>query len=130
MVPKALTPEDRPAPRILVVEDDVVIRAGTAQFLRGAGFDVLEAVDGDGAVEILEAAADVRLAFIDITLPGDMSGLDLLEVIQRDFPLVKMLFTSGLVTGDRLEQRGLPFLRKPYFMFEVERHIRSLLERA
>lgn len=128
MVPNALTPEEQPAPRILVVEDDVVIRAGAAQFLRDAGFDVLEAVDGDGAVEILQAAPDVRLVFIDVTLPGDMSGLDLLEIIQRDFPLVKMLFTSGVVTGDRLEQRGLPFLRKPYFMFELERQIRSLIE--
>jgi CheY-like chemotaxis protein len=128
MVPNALTPEEQPAPRILVVEDDVVIRAGAAQFLRDAGFDVLEAVDGDGAVEILQAAPDVRLVFIDVTLPGDMSGLDLLEVIQRDFPLVKMLFTSGVVTGDRLEQRGLPFLRKPYFMFELERQVRSLIE--
>jgi CheY-like chemotaxis protein len=124
MVP---TPEDEPAPRILVVEDDVVIRAGTAQFLRGVGFDVLEAADVEGAVEILQAA-DVRVVFIDVTLPGDRSGLDLLEIIQRDFPLVKMLFTSGLMTGDRLEQRGLPFLRKPYFTFELERHIRSLLE--
>jgi len=128
MVPRALTPGDRPAPRILVVEDDVVIRAGTAQFLRGAGFDVLEAVDVDGAVEILQAAADVRLVFIDVTLPGDRSGLDFLEIIQRDFPDVRMLFTSGIVTGDRLAQRGLPFLRKPYFMFELERLVRSLIE--
>lgn len=128
MVPKALTPEEQPAPRILVVEDDVLIRAGAAQFLRGAGFDVLEAADGEGAVEILQVAPDVRLVFIDVTLPGDMSGLDLLEIIQRDFPLVKMLFTSGVVTGDRLAQRGVPFLRKPYFMFELERQIRSLIE--
>jgi len=127
MVPNALTP-DQPAPRILVVEDDVVIRAGAAQFLRRAGFDVLEAADVDGAVEILQAAADVRVVFIDVTLPGDRSGLDLLEIIQRDFPEVKMLFTSGIVVGDRLTQRGVAFLRKPYFMFELERHIRSLIE--
>jgi CheY-like chemotaxis protein len=128
MVPKALTPEDQPVLRILVVEDDVVIRASAAQFLRDAGFDVLEAADVGSAVEILWAAADVRVVFIDVTLPGDMSGLDLLEIIQRDFPLVKMLFTSGVAVGDGLTQRGLPFLRKPYFMFEVERRIRSLIE--
>jgi CheY-like chemotaxis protein len=128
MVPKALTPEDQPALRILVVEDDVVIRASAAQFLRDAGFDVLEAADVDSAVAILWAAADVRVVFIDVTLPGDMSGLDLLEIIQRDFPLVKMLFTSGVAVGDRLAQRGLPFLRKPYFLFEVERQIRALIE--
>jgi hypothetical protein len=38
-----------------------------------------------------------------------------------------VLFTSGIVPADDVEPTGVPFVRKPYFLFEVERHIRSLL---
>ena len=38
-------------PKVLIVEDDVLIRAATAQFLRGTGFTVLEAVDADQELE-------------------------------------------------------------------------------
>jgi two-component system, response regulator PdtaR len=131
MVPNSLTTGETPEPDpiILVVEDDVLIRAATAQYLRGSGFDVLEAVNVDEAVKILQVNKDVRVVFTDVRLPGARSGIDLLEIVQRDFPHAKVLFTSGIVRADELADKDITFIRKPYFLFEVERHIKALLSK-
>jgi CheY-like chemotaxis protein len=129
MVPHSVTTGETPQPDpiVLVVEDDVLIRAAAAQYLRGAGFDVLEAVNVDEAVQILRATAGVRVVFSDVKLAGPRSGFDLLEVIRQDFPEVQVLFTSGVVPADEVSRTGVPFVRKPYFLFEIERHIKTLL---
>ena len=75
MVPNSLTTGEAPEPDpvVLVVEDDVLIRAATAQYLRGSGFEVREAVSVDEAVKILQATPAVRVVFTDVRLPGARS---------------------------------------------------------
>jgi DNA-binding NtrC family response regulator len=109
-----------------MVEDDVLIRAAAAQYLRGAGFVVREAIDVGDAEAIL-ATGDVSAVFVDVKLAGPRTGFDLLEIIKRDFPQVKVLFTSGVVPAEDVEPTGMPFVRKPYFLFEIERQLKSLL---
>ena len=129
MVPSAAADSEASGPPVvLLVEDDVVIRAATAAHLRGLGYETLEAVDFDQAVALLKARSDIGVVFSDIKLPGDKSGFDLLAVVERDFPAVRMLFTSGVIKAEEASHRGITFLRKPYFLFEVERQIRALLE--
>jgi CheY-like chemotaxis protein len=113
-------------PKILIVEDDVLIRAAVAQYLRGAGFEVLEAVSVDQALDLLRAGP-VQLVFTDVKLPGARNGLDLMRIVQSDFPQAKVLLTSGVVKADEVTLDGTTLLRKPYFLFEVERHLRALI---
>ena len=112
--------------KILIVEDDVLIRAAAAQYLRGAGFEVLEAVSVEQALDLLRAGP-VQAVFADVKLPGTQSGLDLMRIVQADFPKSKVLLTSGVVKADEVTLDGTTLLRKPYFLFEVERHLRALL---
>ena len=112
--------------KLLIVEDDVLIRAAAAQYLRGAGFEVLEAVSVEQALELLQAGP-VQAVFADVKLPGTQSGLDLMRIVQADFPKAKVLLTSGVVKADEVTLEGITLLRKPYFLFEVERHLRALL---
>lgn len=112
--------------RILIVEDDVLIRAAAAQYLRGAGFEVLEAVSVEQALELLRSSP-VQVVFTDVKLPGSQNGLDLMRIVQSDFPKAKVLLTSGVVKADEVTLDGITLLRKPYFLFEVERHLRTLL---
>lgn len=114
------------AAKILIVEDDVLIRAAAAQYLRGTGFEVLEAVRVDQALELLRAEP-IHAVFADVKLPGEQSGLDLMHIVQADFPTAKVLLTSGVVKADEVTLEGITLLRKPYFLFEVERHLRALL---
>ena len=63
-------------PRILVVEDDAAIRLLTANALRKAGFNVLEACTADeGAALISDANLDAIVT--DVEMPGAMDGYDL-----------------------------------------------------
>jgi len=114
-------------PIILIVEDDVLIRAAAAQHLRGCGFVVLEAVDVEQALDLLRAPTSVQIVFADVKLPGPQDGLDLMRIVRRDHPAVKLLLTSGVLKTDEATVDGVTLMRKPYFLFEVERHIRSLL---
>jgi DNA-binding NtrC family response regulator len=116
------------AARILIVEDDVLIRAAAAQYLRGTGFEVLEAVSVEQALELLRAQP-VEVVFTDVKLQGSQSGLDLMRIVKSDFPDAKVLLTSGVVKADDVTTDGITLLRKPYFLFEVERHLRALLAR-
>ena len=112
-------------PTVLVVEDEILVRNAAAQYLRGCGFFVVEAVNADEALAMLHAVAEVDVVFSDVKLPGPRNGADLAQIIQKDFPHVKVLLTSGVTPLPELE--GIRLLRKPYFLFEVERQIRRLL---
>jgi CheY-like chemotaxis protein len=113
-------------PTVLIVEDDVLVRAAAAKYLRGTGFTVLEAVDVDQALALLRAEP-VQLVFADVKLPGTRNGLDLMRMLPTEFPGVKGLLTSGVVSADELPLGEITLLKKPYFLFELERHLRRLL---
>jgi len=128
MVPNSVENADPSRPVVLlIVEDDVLIRAATTSYLRGVGYEVLEAVNVEQAEGILGSRPDVGLVFCDVKLPGERSGFDLLEVIRQDFPLVKVLFASGVIKAEEAARDGVPFLRKPYILLEVQRRIEALL---
>jgi CheY-like chemotaxis protein len=114
-------------PAILVVEDEVLVRSAAAAYLRGVGFRVLEAVDVDEAARLLASERSIAVVFADVKLPGGRSGSDLARLIRQDCPEVKVLLTSGVVQAldDGIE--GVALLKKPYFLFDVERRIRALL---
>lgn len=115
------------APKVLVVEDEVLVRAALAQHLRSSGFVVLEAVTYEEAVTLLKAEPFIDAVFADVRLPGAQSGLDLTLLIQRDYPTVKVLLTSGVIRSEETSLANVTLIRKPYFLFEVERRIRALI---
>ena len=102
-------------PRVLVVEDEVLVRLVIADHLRDAGFVVIEATSGEEARSILDAGVVVDLVFTDVRMPGSMDGLDLLGFIQENRPSLPVLVTSGHLERDLAYARGAArFLPKPY----------------
>ncbi|MEW6257485.1 MAG: response regulator [Pseudomonadota bacterium] len=105
-----------PALRILLVEDDELVRFATAQMLRDMDHSVTEAADGVEALALLESdEVDVLLA--DMGLPG-MSGIDLALEVRRRRPQVRVVFASGrrmlpAERGDPLLSDAIELL-KPY----------------
>jgi CheY-like chemotaxis protein len=67
-------------PVILIVEDEALVRLSAVGMLEDAGFRMIEAVNGDEALELLEADSDVQLLFTDINMPGAINGLALVKV--------------------------------------------------
>jgi len=85
-------------PRILIVDDSATVRQQVSLALTGAGFEVVEAVDGQAGAETIEAEDDLSLVICDVNMPR-MNGLEMLERIkaggQRDHLPVVMLTTEG-----------------------------------
>jgi CheY-like chemotaxis protein len=115
-------------PVVLVVEDEFLVRLNAVLMIEDAGFDVLEAVDADQAIEILEAGPDIHVIFTDIQIPGSMDGLKLAHAVRGPWPPIKIIATSGHVNlrTDDLPEGGR-FLPKPYGPEEVIGTLRELV---
>ena len=71
------------------------MREHTGRLLEELGYSVLAAEHGREALAILERAADVRLLFTDVGLPGGLNGRQLADAVLRQRPDIKVLFTTG-----------------------------------
>jgi CheY-like chemotaxis protein len=111
-------------PRILVVEDEVLIRFDIAEALRGLGVSVVEAASADEAWQYLTAGGSVDVVFTDHRMPGSMTGGQLATRIRRQYPSLVVIVTSAY-----FDDRGWsePIVPKPYDPFETAT---ALAERA
>jgi two-component system chemotaxis response regulator CheY len=84
--------------KVIVVDDSLTIRQQVGTALTQAGFEVVEAVDGQDGAEVIGRTADAALVICDINMPR-MNGLEMLEQIKKDarhsaLPVL-MLTTEG-----------------------------------
>jgi CheY-like chemotaxis protein len=86
---------------ILVVDDEPLIRAGLEEGLRLNGFQVLQAGDGDEALDVL-ASEPIGLVLTDLAMPR-RDGIETIIEIRRRFPHVKVIALSGVFGGLCLE---------------------------
>jgi CheY-like chemotaxis protein len=117
--------------RILVVEDEPLIRMDVAEILRAAKFDILEAANADEAIKMLERYSDIRLIFTDIDMPGSMNGLKLVAAVRDRWPPVRIIATSGHF---KVQAGDLPadalFISKPYQPAQIINAVRRLTSTA
>ena len=114
------------AKKILIVEDNVVLRFVLAEFLRDAGFAVVEASSGDEARSFLNTPNSVSLVFTDVHMPGETDGITLARIVTDALPQVKVVVTSGELS--RLKApKGIPFVPKPYDLPKLQELFKSLL---
>jgi len=120
---------DRPV--ILVAEDDVLIRMGISDYLRNAGFAVLEAADAEEARVLLATGAPVEAVFSDIYMQGPRDGVELALWLELHHPDLPVLLTSGVADAYREAAEACAnvhgFVVKPYDYSEVEGLLRSLV---
>ena len=98
---------------MLVVDDESDVRALIAEILRGSGYRVVAAPDGDAAIAMLERATrPVDLLVTDVVMPV-MSGTDLADRVTSRSPSTRVLFVSGFVPAGSAALRGAPLVAKP-----------------
>src|SRR6202795_3145483 len=85
-------------PKVLVVEDEMLLRMRAVDIVEDAGFTPIEAVNADEALAILESRSDVDLLFTDIQMPGSMDGLKLAHAVHERWPSIKIILVSGKLT--------------------------------
>jgi DNA-binding response OmpR family regulator len=110
-----------------LVEDDPDLRASLARILRGEGHEVLEAGDGDTALDIARAVG-VRMLVVDYSMPG-LDGESVLRQLREDLAEEApdaVLLTAGAHEQARAQALGVLGLCKP---FQVESLLAALEQR-
>jgi len=117
--------------RILVVDDEANIRRIVASYLRGEGFDVVEAADGEaGLIEFDRSHPD--LVILDIMMPG-RGGIEVLQEIRRRSDVYVILLTAraeetDLVVG--LTVGADDYVTKPFGAKELVARVKAVLRRG
>ncbi|MEZ4374371.1 MAG: PAS domain-containing protein [Polyangiaceae bacterium] len=115
--------------RILVVEDDPLVRRTTVRALKVLGYQVQSAESSERALELpgLEA---FELLVSDVRLPG-MSGHVLASELRKRFPQLQVLLVSGFAEAvpEYADAERFPFLRKPFAPGVLAERVRNLLDR-
>jgi CheY-like chemotaxis protein len=119
--------------RVLVVEDEEMVRRIARRALEEFGYEVVEAADGQAALDLLAGGAAPDLILCDIVMPG-LSGQELGAALSSAAPRARILYMSGYTGSDvRLRQLVLPaapFIQKPFRAADLAGKVRSLLDRA
>ena len=105
---------DPKVPKVLIVEDEMMLRMRAADIVEDAGFSPVQAVNADQALSILESRSDISLLFTDIQMPGSMDGLKLAHAVHDRWPAIKIILVSGQVgPSDAERPTGSRFFGKP-----------------
>jgi len=118
---------------VLLVEDEVTVRELHKMILEGAGYRIVEAVDGQDAIDkFMEHMAEVDILVADVIMPK-IDGKSLYEEIRKIRPDMKVLFMSGY-TKDIIVARGIlenlfNYIPKPVKSFELLKSVRDILDR-
>lgn len=120
--------------RILLVEDDDLVRDHLVAQLRTLGYEVMAAANGPEGLAWLRQAGPLDLLFTDVIMPGGMSGRELADAARLLRPDLPVLFTSGytehaIVHHGRLDA-GVHLLSKPYRQQDLARKVRQVLDGA
>ena len=116
--------------RILIVEDEVLIRIMIGEELRDVGYEVLEACNADEAAAILDTGLRCDLIISDVRMPGSMDGLGLLAYVRACHPTLPVIIASGHLPRIKAEACGATgFLAKPFAIDIVLVAVAHALER-
>lgn len=118
----------QPVPKILVVEDEPLVRVNATEIIEEAGWSALEAGNSAEALKVLGDHPDVDVMFTDVNMPGDMDGIALAECVHRLHPHVELVITSGkrVIAEEALPDAGT-FLPKPYGFEDLTQAIEEKL---
>ena len=118
---------------ILVLEDDISVRHISVRMLRGLGYEVIEAANGDDAQRLLSenGGKKIDLLLTDLVMP-QMSGRRFADSLRAAHPNIKVLFISGyleesLQPSDRCEPEMF-FLPKPFDSEQLSAKVREALD--
>jgi signal transduction histidine kinase/ActR/RegA family two-component response regulator len=108
--------------RVLLVDDEPVVRDSTARLLRAVGCQVVSAASADEALDHLRRGEPPELALIDLTMPGP-DGLACLQALRAIRPALPAVLTSGFGPDGRVQtalEAGFDgFLQKPFDRAEL-----------
>ncbi len=128
----AVGPVARGTETVLLAEDSAAVRAVARQVLERQGYTVLEAPDGELALQLAQRhSGPIHLLLTDVVMPG-MSGRQLADRLALARPDMKVLYASGYtddsVVRHGVLEEGTPYLQKPFTPESLARKVRDVLD--
>ena len=115
---------------VLVADDENTLRRLIRNTLGAQGYRVVEAADGEAAVQrFREFADEIRIVVLDQTMPRH-DGFETLEKIRAIAPGVPAVLISGYAIAQEAEDAGARFLSKPFDPEDLARLVRAMLDEA
>lgn len=119
--------------KILLVDDEDMVRDVIAMALRNFGHEVVTAVDIQDGIRVIEETSDIEMMITDAVMPGgDLN--DLIATFKTRFPRRPLMVCSGYMRDDvarKIEgDREVDFMQKPVDFDELRQRIDELLQRA
>ncbi len=116
---------------VLLVEDEDAVRMFGARALRNKGYQVLEADNGENALDLINSTSEeIDLIISDVVMPG-MDGHTLMQLVRQEMPHLKFILISGYaedVAGGRIEQDpSIRFLPKPFSLKELAGAVKEVM---
>jgi two-component system cell cycle sensor histidine kinase/response regulator CckA len=118
--------------RVLLVEDEDMVRAVAERALTRAGFEVTTASDGDVGLEIIEGGAEFDLIVSDVVMPA-MDGPSMVREVRKLRPDLPVLFMSGYAEEQlrkELDLANVAFLAKPFTVQAITDKVGAVLVAA
>jgi len=114
--------------KLLVVDDDELVRLCVTSILAAVGYDVVEAKDGLEALSVYQAfQEEVCLVIMDITMPR-MDGISAAKIIKYTYPSSKVILMSGRPEPLPAEPMADAFLPKPFRSRELLEKVQQVLQ--
>ncbi len=122
--------DGKPAGKLLLVEDEHLLRGLIAHFLRGEGFEVVEAADGSQGVGFFSAQGPFDLVLLDLNLPL-LPGVEVCRCIKKERPSQPVIICSAAILDSHVtllrEMHVEQYLSKPYHPLDLLRRIAAEL---
>ncbi|TNC71759.1 hybrid sensor histidine kinase/response regulator [Rubellimicrobium roseum] len=130
--PSAPAPAEMPIPIVregllLLVDDEELVRIGTADMLRDLGYEVVEANGGAAALQTLRSGLTPDLLVTDYLMPG-MTGVELARAAHQLLPELPALLISGYQDVLDASVDGLPRLAKPFRQADLAARVAGVLD--
>jgi signal transduction histidine kinase/CheY-like chemotaxis protein len=119
--------------RILIVEDEAMLRELAREILQDSGYQILEAASGREALAVWQRhTGKIDLLLTDMVMPEGVSGVELAERLVTESPELKVIFMSGYtaedVSAEMLQRTNASFIQKPYGHAELTKIVRECLD--
>ena len=116
----------RTAARILLVDDEEIVRTATAEMLRDTGYTVTEVTSASQALAAIRGGIEIDGVVTDYLMPG-MNGAQMIEELRRGGQRLPVLLITGYAAKGEDVPFGVPVLSKPFRQSDLARALNELL---
>ena len=115
--------------RLLLVDDEEIVRTATAEMLRDIGYTVTEVSSGSQALAAIRAGIEIDGLVTDYLMPG-INGAQLIEELHRGRQRLPVLLVTGYAAKGEDVPSGIPVLSKPFRQGDLARVLNEVLHQA